>query len=366
VAEALLCEAPVAPYPVEELKRKLEHAKPGKVLRILATAPIPPRCKVLLQALWCRAVWRSGEVHPSTTEADLLAETAMNRRTLYRALADLEKAELLERDRAYGRRRARYRLTWMCERRGGDVSANRVSPRVRVRVRQAVPLPFQPRRQDLPSPSLAVPLAPPQPPKEETPSSPARERREGDSRFAQEQPKATIGAEAPPTTATTSASKPGGPDGPADHAAPPTATLTDDQAEAARILEEVPTVEGRRRLTRPDAERFARKHALPIVRLAIDRAIAWGRDPLAVVIATLTRPERVGALEAELQDRARDREREAAILQAGRDAAERMEREFQEEVEAFLQDPRVRADPLVARALANASKARAEKSECGF
>jgi hypothetical protein len=128
----------------------------------------------------------------------------------------------------------------------------------------------------------------------------------------------------------------------------------------------VPTVEGRRRLTRPDAERFARKHALPIVRLAIDRAIAWGRDPLAVVIATLTRPERVGALEAELQDRARDREREAAILQAGRDAAERMEREFQEEVEAFLQDPRVRADPLVARALANASKARAEKSECGF
>jgi hypothetical protein len=103
--------------------------------------------------------------------------------------------------------------------------------------------------------------------------------------------------------------------------------------------------------------------------------------------------DRAPGIREQLTAEARDRKRVADDLAAMRDLGKRMERDANERAqrdlaelgctdalaacparsrrsairgEASLQDPQVRADPLVARALANASKARAEKSECGF
>ena len=178
---------------VADLRERLKVTPPGKVLRVLATAPLSPRCKALLQALWCRAVWRSGEVHPSTSEGDLLTDTAMDRRTLYRAMADLEKAGFVDRKRAYGRHRAQYTLPWVCGQKTAEAATNRVSP-TENRVTQdpgigchlacakevlPLPLPLQPSELQPPPP----PALPPTPePRREAAGGTSRLRSKADGR----------------------------------------------------------------------------------------------------------------------------------------------------------------------------------------
>jgi len=332
---AELLEASVAPSPIEDLKRKLAAADPQKVLRILATAPLPPREKVVLQVLWCHTLWGMGETHPSLREEDVIDEAGMSRATFYRARDQLKAWGLVELRQADGDRR-RMKVCSFPWRPPANASQSETQPQKSKAVTS-----FQPSR-EIPPPSPHLSTTPP-PQGEETPSAAAGERREGWLRFAPERRTATasIGAEAPPTT------------------------LTEDQAEAARILREVPTIASRRRLTQADAERFARLHALPVIRLAIARGLEWGRDPLAVVIATLTRPERVSALTLELQEAERERERAAAERDALRAQEARMIAEANERARRDLEE--VESGDLRARCRAIAhGRAGPEKSEHGF
>lgn len=96
MAAAVLFEAPTAPLAVQELKRKLAVTPPHKVLRVLATASMPPREKVVLQVLWCHAIWEVGETHPSLREEDVIKEACISRATFYRARDQLVAWGLLE------------------------------------------------------------------------------------------------------------------------------------------------------------------------------------------------------------------------------------------------------------------------------
>jgi hypothetical protein len=96
VAAAALIEASVAPLAVEDLKRKLAGTDPHRVLRVLATAPVPPREKAVLQVLWCHSLWGMGETHPSLREEDVIAEACVSRATFYRARDQLAAWGLVE------------------------------------------------------------------------------------------------------------------------------------------------------------------------------------------------------------------------------------------------------------------------------
>lgn len=112
MAAEQLVEVSVVPPAVEALKQKLRATEPHRVLRVLATAPIAPREKAILQVLWCHSLWGMGETHPSLREEDVLAEVCVSRATLYRTREQLEAWGLIEVVPAARRRSCVYLFPW--------------------------------------------------------------------------------------------------------------------------------------------------------------------------------------------------------------------------------------------------------------